>query len=254
MAPRFIPAKGECPNAKSDARTVFDVLKAGGVVIIPTEVGYGLISSSAEGIERSFRAKQRKPGHTLGVLGTWTTHRQLHDLPEDKFTISRTITEEFGSVLAIVAPCHQDHPRLQKLSEQTRERIFVNNTLGIAILEGPFGRELGRLVDEDGGLIVGSSANVSGKGQKFRIEDIEPEVRNCADLIIDYGLQRYWIYGRAGTNIDLHNMKVLRIGAAYEVFAARLKKWFDIDLPKDPDFDPDDEAAKSVGTSLKLQK
>lgn len=229
--PRIVPKPGEVPNVENDALQVFQVLKAGGVAIIPTEVGYGIVSSSAEGIERAFAAKRRKPGHTLGVLGTYTTHRQLHILPEERFTISRVITQELNSVLAVVAPYHKDHPRLQRLSAQTLQRVTRGDTLGVAILEGPFGRELGRLNDEDGQLMIGSSANLTGSGQKFRVEDIEEEVKECANLIVDYGLQRYHLYGVPGTNIDLENMVVLRPGAGYEVLQYRMKKWFGVELP-----------------------
>lgn len=252
--PRIIPEPGKLPNAASDALEVYNLLQSGGVAIIPTEVGYGIVATSAEGIERAFAAKQRKAGHTVGILGTWNTHRQLHILPEERFEISRMITEEFNMVLAVVAPYHKDHARLQSLDPITKERAVKGDTLGIAILQGSFGRELGRLHDESGQLMIGSSANLTGKGQKFRIEDIEKEITQCADLIVDYGLQRYHLYGRAGTNIDLHNMKVLRIGAAYELFRLRLEKWFGIVLPEDPDHSVGGEKGKKVGVSIKLQE
>lgn len=248
--PRIIPELGKLPSATSDAREVYNLLQSGGVAIIPTEVGYGIVASSAEGIERAFAAKQRKAGHTVGVLGTWNTHRQLHVLPDQRFEISRVITEEFNMVLAVVAPYRKDHERLRNLDPVTKERMVKGDTLGIAILQGSFGRELGRMFDENSRLMIGSSANLTGKGQKFRVEDIEEEIRDCADLIVDYGLQRYHIYGRAGTNIDLDNMRVLRIGAGYELFRLRLQKWFGINLPEDPDYPGTDQ---HVGVSIKLQ-
>lgn len=251
--PRIIPEPGKFPNATLDAHEVYKLLQSGGVAIIPTEVGYGIVASSAEGIERAFAAKQRKAGHTVGVLGTWNTHRQLHILPDERFEISRVITEEFNMVLAVVAPYRKDHERLQNLDPVTKERVIKGETLGIAIMEGSFGRELGRLFDENNHLMIGSSANLTGKGQKFRVEDIEEEIRECADLIVDYGLQRYHTYGRAGTNIDLGNMKVLRIGAGYELFRLRLEKWFGITLPEDPEYPAPDQKGINVGVSIKLQ-
>lgn len=128
----------------------------------------------------------------------------------------------------------------------------MGNTLGIGIHKGPIHREIGRLMDDSGGLMLDYNANLSDKGQKFRVDDIELEVRDGADLIIDYGFRRYWMHVGAGTNIDLDIMKVLRIDAGYEVFMERLKKWYDID-PKDPEFDPEKESAKRVGVSIKLQ-
>ncbi|KAI8623560.1 hypothetical protein F5Y19DRAFT_458278 [Xylariaceae sp. FL1651] len=250
-APRVIPVPGTAPNVQRDAREAFEVLKAGGVIIAPTDVGYGLMSCSAEGIERAFEAKQRKPGHTLGIIGTYKAHEQLHVLPPEKFEMTRVITQDMNSTLAIVARFKRDHPRIAALTPTTLDRTTKGNTLGIAIAEGPFLRELGRLNDEDGQLMVGSSANLSGRGQKFRVEDIEPEVFESADLVVDYGLQRYHRYQRAGTNIDMENMRVLRIGANYEVFRERMKKWWGVELPEDPDNKIDKVNGVGVVVSIK---
>ena len=80
---RIIPQPGTLPSVQHDALEAFKVLKSGGVVILPTDVGYGICSSSAEGIERAFHAKKRKPGHTLGIVGSFAQHSQLHILDDE---------------------------------------------------------------------------------------------------------------------------------------------------------------------------
>ena len=252
---RVIPPAGSVPNVKRDALEAFHVLKSGGVVIVPTDVGYGMVSSSAEGIERAFAAKKRKPGHTLGIIGSYKQHTELHVLgntPEESarlFEMTRVVTLEMGGLVAFTAKYRRDHPRLQQLSSETLQRTTKGDTMGIAIPDGRFLTELGRLNDEDGQLMVGSSANLTGQGQKFRVEDIEPEVLQAADLIVDYGLQKWHLYGRAGTILDLTQMKVTRIGAGYEVFRERMRRWFQIDLPEDPEWKTD--GIKRTGVSIK---
>lgn len=66
------------PNATSDAREVYDVLKSGGVAIIPTEMGHSIIASSTEDIKRAFAAKQRKAGHTVGAWQMEHSSRATH--------------------------------------------------------------------------------------------------------------------------------------------------------------------------------
>ncbi|KAF8150403.1 hypothetical protein K438DRAFT_441109 [Mycena galopus ATCC 62051] len=255
---RIIPIPGTFPDVGRDALEAHKVLKNGGVVIVPTDVGYGLVSNSAEGIERAFAAKQRKMGHTLGLIGTYQQHAELHILSDDeaehrrKLEMTRAMTRDMGAVLALVAPFRRDHPRLKQFSGMTLERLEKNGTLGIAIGEGPFLTELGRLNDEDGLLMVGSSANLTGEGQKYRVEDIEPEVLEAADLVVDYGLQKWHLYQRPGTNFDVYNMKVLRIGANYEVFRERMRKWAGVALPEDPDYKTD--GVKRLGFSIKLDE
>lgn len=64
--------------------------------------------------------------------------------------------------------------------------------------------------------VLGSSANRSETGSKFRVEDIDPEARSAADLTIDYGLRR------------CHN----RIGTSSTIID--LRRWFRIELPSRP--------------------
>ncbi|KAI1176583.1 DHBP synthase RibB-like alpha/beta domain-containing protein [Nemania sp. FL0916] len=229
--PRVIPGPGELPNLQEDVREAFAVLKAGGIVICPNDTGYALISCNAEGIERGFRAKQRKPGHTLAMLGSYETHRDIHILPPEKFEMTRLLTMDMSAFLGIVAPYKKDHPRIKALSPSTLDRATKGGTLGIGVVEGKFMRELAKLCDEEGLLMVGSSANLTGRGQKFRVEDIEPEVFNAADLIVDHGLQRYYMDQLPGTIIDFEAMHVLRQGAGYNLFRDRMEKFYGIELP-----------------------
>ncbi|KAI1199281.1 DHBP synthase RibB-like alpha/beta domain-containing protein [Nemania serpens] len=239
MAPRVVPAPGALPDYKRDAREAFECLKAGGVIIIPTETGYGIVSACNEGIDRCFRAKERREGHTLGVIGTFNTFKQLNDISPDKVEMVRVITQDMGQLINTVAPMKKDHPRLAHLTPENLARVTRRGTLGINMGESPFMRELGRLNDEDGQLLVGSSANITGTGQKLRVEDIEPKVYEAADLVVDYGLQRYHRYQRSGTILDLDTMKVYRIGAGYELLRERIKKWWGYELVEDPDYKTD---------------
>lgn len=76
--PRIIPGPSGLPNATSDAREVYDVLQSGGVAIIPTEVGRGIIASSTEDIKRVSSAKQRKADHTVGACQMERSSRATH--------------------------------------------------------------------------------------------------------------------------------------------------------------------------------
>lgn len=243
--PQVTPAPGELPNVQRDATLAFSVLQAGGVIIAPTDVGYGMMAASVEGIERAFAAKSRKVGHSLGIIGTYALHEKLHDLPPDKFAVTRILAEEMGATIGVIAKMKESaHELLPSF-----EKVTKNGTLGLAIGEGPFLRELGRLNDAAGQIMIGSSANLSGQGQKFQVQDIEPEVLAAADLVIDYGIQKWHLYGRAGTLIDLDNERVLRIGANYEVIREKLINWFGWDVPEDPDFNT---RQARVGVSIKL--
>ncbi|KAI0409862.1 hypothetical protein F4802DRAFT_4800 [Xylaria palmicola] len=248
MAPRVIPPPGVLPDYKRDAREAFDCLQAGGVILIPTDFGYGLMSASNDGIETAFHAKGRKPGHTLGVIGTFRCFKELCDVPFEKEEMVRVLTQDMDQAINTIAPLKKNPPRMAHLTPENLGRVTKNDTVGMNIGESPFLRELGHLNDEAGQLMIGSSANITGTGQKLRIEDLEPQIFGAADLVVDYGLQRYHRYQRSGTNIDVMSMKILRIGAGYEIMRERVKKWFGVTLMEDPEHKTD-----KVGLSYSIK-
>ena len=79
-------------------------------------------------------------------------------------------------------------------------------------------------------LVVGSSANLSLQGTKFRATDIEPEVLDAADLVIDYGLMRWANYGKSSTMINVHDFTVVRHGSCFDLISDVLQRHYDLTL------------------------
>jgi hypothetical protein len=73
-------------------------------------------------------------------------------------------------------------------------------------------------------------------GNKFSLESVPKEIREIADIELDYGLAKYWIHGRGSTMIDFSKdqLEVVRIGACYEVIRDVLKRFWKVELPDDP--------------------
>lgn len=230
MSPRIIPEPGNVPNVSRDAQQAYQTLKSGGVIIAPTDVGYALITSTQAGLKRIFAAKGRRENHNVGIIGTYKQHREIHLLPESKFEMTRVLTEDMGMIVGIIAKFDSKNldPRLAALDKNTLSQVTKGDTVSIAIPEGPFLRELGSLCDADPQhmLMFGTSANLTGQGQRFRIEDVEPAVVAYADLVVDYGLQKWHVYSRGGILFDAENMQILRMGAGYEIFRDRILRWF----------------------------
>lgn len=238
IAKKTIPAPGTHPNVKADAQRILDVLKAGGLALMPTEVGYALVASSTEAIQRSFAAKKRKPGHTQGIVGTLALHQKLHILPDETHDMIRVLHQDMDLSFGIVAPFRKDHPVLQHLTPATLANVTKEDgTVAMYLGNSALLLELGRISDAAGELLLGSSANITGTGQKFRLEDMDAEILEAADIIVDYGLQRYHVYGgRASTIVDFANMKMLRVGSLYELIRERMHKFWGVELAPDPDY------------------
>ncbi len=214
----------------NDARRTYDTLMAGGAAIIPTYVGYAIVGISEEAIDRTFVAKRRKKGKLHAFTGSPELHDSLHILDDKTRKVIRTIWQEAGLTIGCVAPARIDHPMIQKLPDAIRSQSIKDGTLAMLLGGGPFLDALGRLSYENQIPIIGSSANVTQRGVKFRVEDIESEIIEAANLIIDYGLMRWASYNFSSTMIDFRDYSVVRKGACFDLLQDLLLRHFDIKI------------------------
>ena len=228
---RTIVAKPDIPG---DARRAFDVLVGGGIAILPMDVGYSLIGGGTHALRRIFETKRRAPSKLNAMVADNAIHRELHVVDQRGREIVEAVTEDYGLPLGAIAPARLDHPLLRIFSADALERSNSHGTIAMLLNAGPFHAEICRLSREETHPLIGSSANLSLTGTKFRVEDIEPEIRAIADITIDYGLRKYYLYGASSTLLDLESLEVVRHGACFELIADVLRRHFDVDLAPPP--------------------
>ncbi|MGG5820764.1 Sua5/YciO/YrdC/YwlC family protein [Falsiroseomonas sp. HW251] len=220
-----------------DAARVIQAVRAGGVAIIPMDVGYAGIGGCQDALMRFFRAKGRGAHKRNAMLGNLDLHDELHRLDARGRQMVRCLVEDYDLPVAVVAGFQQDHPLLKALGEEALAASTDGGTLAMLLNAGGFLLELTRQATAAGQPLFGSSANLTGTGTRFRAADIQPEIRAIADIVVDYGLVKFHRYRRSSTMIDFRTMEVVRIGSCYEVIADVLKRHFDVDLPPDPGLD-----------------
>lgn len=214
-----------------DARRAFDVLKGGGIAILPMDVGYSLIGGGEAALTRIFKTKRRAASKLNAMVADNEIHRALHRLDQRGFDIVAAITQDHDLPLGAIAPARLDHPLLKAVSPETLARSHRDGTIAMLLNAGPFHAEICHLSRTEMHPLFGSSANLSLAGTKFRVEDIEPEIRAIADVVIDHGLRKYHLYEASSTLLDLERMEVVRVGACYELIADVLRRDFRITLP-----------------------
>lgn len=64
--------------------------------------------------------------------------------------------------------------------------------------------------------------------------DIEPEIKVVADLVIDDGLMKYHLWQASSTLLNCETCEVLRFGACYHNIADILRRHFNVTLPPPP--------------------
>lgn len=222
-------------DIEADAERVWTALQAGGVAILPLDVAYGIFAQKAEGVRRIFEAKGRSFSKPSGSIGDITIMRELLVMEPTHVDMARALVEDYGLPFSPVAPFRADHPFLSRLDPFCIERSTKAGTLDMLLNAGPLHNRLAQLAWERQHPIMGSSANRSLSGSKFRLADIEPEVRAAAAIEIDYGLSRYAnADGVSSTILSFPKVEVLRFGVCYDQIRDILGRHFRVELPPRP--------------------
>lgn len=217
-------------DVAGDASRAFEVLEQGGIAILPMDIGYSLIGGSEAALARIFATKQRARTKLNAMVGDGEIQRELHILDQRGRDIVRAVTEDYDLPLGAIAPCREDHPLLAKLTPGAKVGSVKGGTVCMLLNAGPFHAEISRLSREGGHPLFGSSANLSLAGTKFRVQEIEPEIREIADICIDHGLRKYHLYRASSTLLDLTTLEVVRYGACFELIADVLRRHFAVEL------------------------
>jgi tRNA A37 threonylcarbamoyladenosine synthetase subunit TsaC/SUA5/YrdC len=213
-----------------DAVKAFDVILNGGIGILPMDIGYSLIGGSSDALIRIFNAKGRAIGKLNALVGDLTLADELLNLTPQSRELLHLLTVTYDLPLGAIAPCNMSHPLLKTLDERTREMSVKDETIVLLVNAGPFHAAISQLSYEAKHLLIGSSANLSNTGTKFRVTDIEPEILNIADVIVDHGLRKYHLYGRSSTLLNVETFEVVRHGACFDLIADVVQRHYGVTL------------------------
>ena len=228
-----MPVKIAGKNIAADARRVFEAVRSGGIAIIHVDVGYAVLGHTAPAVRRIYAAKRRSFDKPTGLLGNHALHEALHILGEREQAMVRRITQDHDLPLAVIAPYRKDHPLLAALDPFVHEHAVKNDTLNILLNAGELRNAIADLALAHGVLCAGSSANVSKSGSKYRLEDVDPEIRAVADVEIDYGLcAHHNPQGLSSTMVDFTTFRVQRAGACFERIAEVMQGEFGVELKR----------------------
>ena len=215
---------------EGDARRAMDVVLGGGIAVIPSTVGYVILAATTDAINRIIEVKRRAPAKLNAMIGCASMHAAVHVLDGQNRAIVRTITQGYDLPMGTVAPADLTHPFLRSVDAAVLERTTLNGTVAMLLNAGPLMDAMAELSFEANAPVIGSSATLSLQGTKFRVEDIEREIIDSADLVVDYGLMRWANYAKSSTMINVHDFTVVRQGSCYDLISDILRRHFDIEL------------------------
>ncbi|MBM3491063.1 MAG: hypothetical protein FJX68_11550 [Alphaproteobacteria bacterium] len=213
------------------AEACLDRIAAGGIVIVPLDVAYAIVGNAAEAIARIFAAKQRSFDKPSGCFANWDLFNEIQICGPRERDVVRAVVLDHDLPLSTVAPFRRDHPFLAGLAPFALEHSSKAGTLDMLMNAGAFHNAMAALSAARQLPVLGSSANTSLTGSKFRLAEVDAKVRQAADLEIDGGPSKYANpEGVSSTIIDLRDFKTVRKGVCYDAIARILKRDFKIDL------------------------
>ena len=190
-------------NEKELENTI-DVLKNGGIVILPTDTVYGIACemNNEEAIKKLFKLKVRSDDKPICVLTS--SMEKIKKVAYINGQEEKIIKKYMPGALTII---------LDK--KENVSNILTSNlkTIGVRI---PNNKILLEILNKLEFPLAVTSANISGKEAAIIIEDFINEFNNKIDIIIDGGMTKIKV---ASTIVKIENrkIKILRDGAIKKI-------------------------------------
>ncbi|MEW2294792.1 L-threonylcarbamoyladenylate synthase [Streptomyces sp. NPDC006743] len=162
--------------SSSDIEKAAEVLRAGGLVALPTETVYGLGANAEDpvAVARIFQAKGRPPSHPLIVhIGG---AEQLDDWVEDVPATARLLAAHFWP-----------GPLTLVLRRSRRVPLEATGGLETVAVRVPDHPVAGALLAAFGGGITAPSANRFGSVSPTTADDVRTELGDAVDFVLDGG-------------------------------------------------------------------
>jgi tRNA A37 threonylcarbamoyladenosine synthetase subunit TsaC/SUA5/YrdC len=226
-----VSAVTDTARVEADALRVFEVVRDGGVALIPLDVAYALVARTADSVRRVYAAKGREFNKPMGLVGGLPAHQALHLLDARKQAMVQAIVLEHDLPLSVVAPYRAASPYLAGLDPFVLRQSTHAGTLNLLLNAGALRTRLAQICWEQGVAMVGTSANLSLSGSRFSVATVDAAVIAACDVVIDHGTSRYENHeGKSSTIIDFANLRLLRHGVCGEAILQVLRSRFGVTL------------------------
>lgn len=188
-----------------DLTDAIAAIRRGDLVVYPTETVYGLAADAldAEAIERVFEAKDRPRDKPISMaLPDAEVARDFTHISDREATFCARFLPGPVTVL------------LERTDRVPDELVAGRDRVGIRVPDHDLSRELARRT----GPITSTSANRSGEPSARHVEDIAPEVRERAAVVLDTGETP----GTESTVVNVAENDIVRRGARADEIEAWL--------------------------------
>ena len=157
-----------------DIKKALEVLKAGGVILYPTDTiwGIGCDATNEKAVERIYNIKKREDSKSMLVLmeNPALLERYVDEVPE----IAWDLVEVATTPLTVI------YPNAKNLAKNL---IAEDGSIGIRFTKEAFTTQLLQRFRRP---LVSTSANISGEKSPAFFDEISEEIKSQVDFIVEY--------------------------------------------------------------------
>lgn len=160
---------------EKDVNETADIIKRGGVVIFPTDTVYGIgVLPEKKPVERLYEIKKRDPSKKMiALIDNLDTVREIVDETEENMKrIGKVLDTFWPGELTVIFKANK------KFTEKFDENM---DTVGIRIPENETAL---KIIKAAGGIVLTTSANISGEEAVKKFEDINEKLLSNVDGVV----------------------------------------------------------------------
>ena len=193
---------------------VYDILSRDGVIVLPSQLGYGILAITQKGVEKLYTLKKRPRSKPTGVLATPKIFSEV-----TSSNLKKEVSK-FRYPIGFIEKVNSGHPKIRVLPNLNQS----HGTVAFFMNMDPFMTRLAEYAWSKGYLVTISSANKAGAGNCFEFDKLHTDFKIKTDLISkedNFTLvkERGSIDRITSSIIDLTTRSLVRYG----VYAARTK-------------------------------
>lgn len=203
----------------NEAAAAYEVLRRGGVVLLPTDVGFGLVACGDAAIAKIYELKGRPHSKPCVTVADAVILDDVAQLPDAS---TRAWAHEVAARLPIALVNHtrRESKLLAGLSDFALGQVTTGGTIATFLNAGVLVNAIAQLALPDGMLVFGSSANLARQGNSYGLDEVPAEIRDHVDLVIEGPRARYAHPKRLATTIlDMTTGGFLREGIEFDAIA-----------------------------------
>ena len=207
----------------TDVDRVYETLCAGGLALVPTVAGYGLVAIEERAVRKIYELKGRpvtKPCVTIATPAVTENVAAAIEPNVRAWITSIALT----TPLAVVTKVAANSSLRNSQSAFVRDQTMQNGVIGLFYAAGWLVENVAERAQADGKLVIGSSANLHGTSNTYAFSDVPYEMLRGANLVLDRGLARQGHQRLPSTVLDLGTGKFLRRGIEFDHIAASWRR------------------------------